>query len=481
MEPRYELMAHQEDGVRFLTQRRGGILAFEQGLGKTLTAIDAFRDLCERGLVGHMLVICPNSLKDNWADEIARFAPKWQVRTVGGSGRDRRAEFASAEEEVVIVNYEAARADIAPVRAMMRRLKPVLVLDESHHVKNHRSLTSIAARQFAPLAAFRWLLTGTPVTNSPSDIHAQLSVAADANPLGPYEVFMLDYGDSGTNRHKQRKLAELLKPHVLRRTKEECLSLPSKTLVDLSVPLPRWQRRMYDAVRDGIIDEVSGMSRQAFRAYAPTALTKLLRLAQIASNPALVVTSEQRNPAKLAELDRILEELIRAKGCKVILWSYYVKTIARLAQRYGHLGVVTLFGGTPQSERQALVNSFQEDSSVRLFIGNPAAAGTGFTLTAATYAIYETLTWRYDLYAQSQDRNHRIGQGAPVTYLRLLAQDTIDFVIAESLARKTRMARRLVGDTDTSATIADLAPEEFRDMLLTNRLPNIEEGLVCGT
>jgi len=476
MEPRYQLMAHQEEGVRFLTQRRGGILAFEQGLGKTLTAIDAFRELRAQGLVGHMVVICPNSLKDNWAGEINRFAPEWRVRTVSGSGRDRRAGFASADEAVVIVNYEAARADIAPVRAMMRRLQPVLVLDESHHVKNHRSLTSIAARQFAPLAPFRWLLTGTPVTNSPSDIHAQLSVVADVNPLGPYEVFMLDYGDSGTNPHMQKKLAALLKPHVLRRTKEECLSLPSRSFVDLSVPLPGWQRRMYDAVRDGILDEVRGMSSDAFRAYAPTALTKLLRLAQIASNPALVDPDEHREPAKLAELDRILDELIRAKGCKVILWSYYVNTITRLEARYRHHGVVTLFGGVPTAERQALVRSFQEDAGVRLFVGNPAAAGTGFTLTAATYAIYETLTWRYDLYAQSQDRNHRIGQEAAVTYIRLLATDTIDFVIAESLARKTRMARRLVGDQGYAATIADMTPEEFRDMLLKNRLPNAKDG-----
>lgn len=471
MDPRYLLMAHQEDGVRFLTQRHGGILAFEQGLGKTLTAIDAFRELRGRGLVGHMVVLCPNSLKDNWAGEITRFAPTLQVRIVGGSGRDRRAAFASADEAVVIVNYEAARADIAAVRAMMRRLRPVLVLDESHHVKNRRSLTSIAARQFAPLAAFRWLLTGTPVTNSPSDIHAQLSVVADVNPLGPYEVFMLDYGDSGTNPRKQKKLAELLQPHVLRRTKDECLNLPSKRFVDLTVPLPVWQRRMYDGVRDGILDEVRGMSRDAFRAYAPTALTKLLRLAQIASNPALVFPSEQREPAKLAELDRIVTELIQVKECKVILWSYYVDTITRLAARYRHLGVVTLFGGVPASERQALVQSFQEDPGVRLFVGNPAAAGTGFTLTAATYAIYETLTWRYDLYAQSQDRNHRIGQQAPVTYVRLLAADTIDFVMAESLARKTSMARRLVGDEDHAATIAEITPEEFRDMLLTNKLP----------
>ena len=80
-----ELMAHQEHGVRFLLAREGGILAFEQGLGKTLTAIAAFAQLRERGLVEHMLVICPNSLKHNWAAELARFAPGWGVAVVGGA------------------------------------------------------------------------------------------------------------------------------------------------------------------------------------------------------------------------------------------------------------------------------------------------------------------------------------------------------------------------------------------------------------
>ena len=272
-------------------------------------------------------------------------------------------------------------------------------------------------------------------------------------------------------RDKQEQLADRLKPYLLRRTKEQCLDLPPKTFVDLVVPLPMWQRKLYEAMRDGLLRQVAAMDRKAFAAYAPTALTKLLRLSQLASNPALVFPNEVRRPGKLAEMDRVLDELVSANGRKVILWSYYVDTITALAKRYRHFKAVTLFGGTPPPERQGTVRAFQEDPSVRLLIGNPAVAGTGFTLTAATYAIYETLTWRYDLYAQSQDRNHRIGQHAPVTYLRLIAEDTIDQVIAESLARKTSMARRIVGDSATTLSVTDMAAQEFCEMLLTNRLP----------
>ena len=466
-----ELMSHQIEGRDFLVGQRCGILAFEQGLGKTLTAIEAFLELRHQHRAGHMLVLCPNSLKQTWSREIGKFAPTLTVRIIEGPARQRRAALADASEDVVIVNYEAARGEIAPIRALMRRLNPVLVLDESHYVKSRYSLTSISARHFAPLAEFRWLLTGTPVTNSPGDIHTQIDLVTDDNILGPYDVFMLDYGDASENPSLQEKLAARISSHLLRRTKEECLDLPEKTFVDIYVPLPSWQRKLYCEVRDGIVRHVRQMDGEEFRAFASTAFTRLLRLSQLASNPALVNPEEQREPAKFGEIDRILRELIGSCGRKVILWSYYVATIKALVERYRHFGVVSLYGGTPTDERQDIVQSFQSDNKVSLLIGNPAAAGTGFTMTAATYAIYETLNWRYDLYAQSQDRNHRIGQDLGVTYLRLIAEDTLDEVVVQALERKASMARGIVGDPDPGISFANMTPLQFCEMLMANKLP----------
>ncbi|MCA9242072.1 MAG: DEAD/DEAH box helicase, partial [Planctomycetales bacterium] len=135
-------------------------------------------------------------------------------------------------------------------------------------------------------------------------------------------------------------------------------------------------------------------------------------------------------------------------------------------------GAVAIYGATPNVERQGIAKRFQEDQDTRLLIANPAAAGTGFTLTAASFTIYESLSWRYDHYAQSQDRNHRIGQTEPVTYLRLLAADTIEEAVVAALERKPALARSLLGDRDQAGVVAKLTQGELCELLTSNHLPD---------
>lgn len=148
-----------------------------------------------------------------------------------------------------------------------------------------------------------------------------------------------------------------------------------------------------------------------------------------------------------------------------------MRTIEELNRRYADLGTVTLYGAVPAAERQSEAEKFQNDPKTLLLIANPAAAGSGFTLTAASVAIYETLSWRYDYYAQSQDRNHRIGQTLPVTYVRLIAADTIEEVIVEALGRKAAMARAILGDSQAAWSVSSMDATQFCEMLLTNRIP----------
>jgi SNF2 family DNA or RNA helicase len=133
---------------------------------------------------------------------------------------------------------------------------------------------------------------------------------------------------------------------------------------------------------------------------------------------------------------------------------------------------VAIYGGTPTAERQDIAGRFREDSATRVLVANPAAAGTGFTFTAASYTIYESLSWRYDHYAQSQDRNHRIGQTKPVTYMRLLAADTIEEAIVIALERKSALARGLLGDEGGAAAVSCLNRDEMCELLTSNRLPS---------
>lgn len=464
-------MAHQREGVGFLLARRAALLAFEQGLGKTLVAIEAFRELRLKGALDAMLVLCPNSLKRTWATEAAKFAPELRVHVVTGAARARRRGIGEAAADVVVVNYEAARNEVTALRALLQRRRCALVLDESHNVKNYRSLNAVAARHLAPLAEYRWLLTGTPATNTPLDLYSQLTlVAGEKQPFGSLAAFQARYGDDA-HPGDVAALAEKAAPFLLRRTKEQCLDLPDKTFIDVSVELQPWQRKLYDAMRDDLAHDVEGMSPEQFRAFVPTAMTRLLRLSQVASNPALLLPSERRVPAKFTELDRFVEEIVSAER-KVIVWSYYVETIQALAGRYRELGAAALYGETPAEDRQALAARFQSDPGLRILVANPGAAGTGFTLTAASYAIYETLSWRYDLYAQSQDRNHRIGQRNPVTYIRLLADDTVEQAIVQALERKARMAAGLLGDKVDGDPVPDMTAESFLHLLRTGTLPD---------
>lgn len=464
------LMAHQREGVDFLLTHRSGIIAFEQGLGKTLVAIDAFRRLRSAHAVCAMLVLCPNSLKRTWAAELGRFAPELRVDLVEGTLAEKRSLLRHTDAAAILVNYESARNLITSIRALLARRRIVLVLDESHYIKNFRSLNSIAAQHFAPLSEYRWLLTGTPVTNHAIDIYPQICVVAAGEPFGSYASFEAMYGGKDPGERTRKSLAGKIRSFLLRRTKEECLDLPPKLFVDVTVELPQWQRSLYAAMRDGVASEIDAVPQEEFHRYLPSGLVRLLRLSQVASNPGLVFPSERRVPGKIAHLDRLVAELVEADR-KVIVWSYYVDTLRLLESRYRRYGSASLHGGVSSQDRHRIVTRYQEDPSLMVLVANPAAAGTGLTLTAANYSVYETLTWRYDQYAQSQDRNHRIGQKVPVTYIRLLAADTIEFAILEALDRKAELARDLIDRRVDPTSPLNITRRGFKEMLQTGRLP----------
>jgi SNF2 family DNA or RNA helicase len=463
-----ELMTHQQEGVAFLTGEQKGLLAFEQGLGKTLVAIDSFRRLQHEGRADRMLVICPNSLKRNWVAEIEKFAPGLTVEIAEGSPQIRRRIFSRSVAKVVVTSYETARSEVTAILAFLDRNRSVLVLDESHAAKNWKSLTSISVRHFAPRCDYRWLLSGTPVTNTPADLYTQIEIIAPGErSLGSLESFMAEVELDPSASFAKPVLDRL----VMRRTKEQCLDLPEKSFSDVVVELPTWQRKLYDDMRTQMLCRIQGMSGEEYRAFASTALAQLTRLSQIASNPALLVPNAQ-TPGKFEVLDGLLEDILSVPDRKVILWSMYVRNIEALLERYSAYGAVAIYGGVPTDERQDVAAKFQHDPKTRILIGNPAAAGSGFTLTAASYTIYESMSWRFDHYAQSQDRNHRIGQTVPVTYMRLIAADTIDEAIARALERKAGMARSLLSDGDAQVILSRLTPDEMCALIAENKLPD---------
>ncbi|WP_326914243.1 DEAD/DEAH box helicase [Sphingopyxis chilensis] len=276
------------------------------------------------------------------------------------------------------------------ILACVDALRTVLVLDESHAAKNWDPLTSTSMRHMSPRCVDRWLLSGTPVTNTPADLYTQIEIIAPGeHALGSLESFLARVEGDPTAGFAKSALDRL----VLRRTKEECLDLPEKTFTDIVVELPDWQRSLYDEMREQMVCDIRDMSGERYRAFASTALAQFTRLSQLASNPSLLLPDLARTPAKFDVLDGLVGDILSVPGRKIILWSNYVRNIELLLARFASHGVVAIYGGVETGERQDIAARFQNDPNTRILIANAAAAGTGFTLTAASFTIYESMSW----------------------------------------------------------------------------------------
>lgn len=461
-------MPHQVVGTRFLRQNERAALFDEQGLGKSKQLIDAIAAEIDAGNLKGALIVCPNGLKSNWADEIERFCSL--PYAVFGAGRTaRRTAFRSLRASFYVINYEAVAAELPSLRALLRFKPMALVLDESHRIKAPDARVTKAVLQLRSDAKRRYLLTGTPVANKPEDLWSQVFFLDDGAALGAtFEDFRSRYCASGGGYKAVGDLRDRVAALSMRRVKDEALELPSKEFKRVFVDLTGRQRAMYVAMRNELELWVKSLTGQQVLKEAEAILARLVRLAQLASNPRLLDAEYGDVPAKFAALDRLLTKYMKKRGQKVIVWSSFVGNVTALAARYTSYRPVTLFGEMATGERDLAVRSFRKDPNVRLLIANPAAAREGLTLTEANVAIYIDRTFNLVDYLQSQDRIHRISQERACEIILLLAQSTIDEFIDYSLEQKHRLARFTQKDSD-QISVADLSlhkPDVLKALLL---------------
>jgi SWI/SNF-related matrix-associated actin-dependent regulator of chromatin subfamily A-like protein 1 len=248
------------------------------------------------------------------------------------------------------------------------------------------------------------------------------------------------------------ELRERLATVCLRREKEGTISLPPKTFTYVSVTLAGEQLRMYEELREQLELWVRDLSGNEILAQAEHVLARLVRLAQVASNPALLDTAYAETPAKVVALDQLLHAYLAEPTEKVIVWTSFVGNIRALLRRFSRYKPVALHGEMDSKSRNAAVAAFKNNAAVRLLIANPAAAREGLTLTRARTAIYLDRTFNLVDFLQSQDRIHRLSQANPCEIVILNAAGTIDEFVDFSLAQKHRLAKYTQGDTDEIAT-----------------------------
>ena len=438
------LFPYQAAGTVFLASRGRALLADDMGLGKTVQAIAAAHALMQRGEAGRALVVCPASLKRQWADEIARFTRRNAV-VVSGMRAARKAFYAPGPE-FTIANYEIVLRDADLIAGAGYDL---LIVDEAQRVKNWRTRTAEAVKSLPVPLVF--VLTGTPLENRLDDLYSIMQLV-DRRVLGPLWAFNESFIEIKTEHEKgkvkgrrvtrYRNLGELrrrLRPVMLRRDRSEVLTqLPERTDSRYYVPLTKAQ---FDLMVDAEAQAAMIASRARTRPLLPEELRKLfafLQIARMACNAVRLV--DRRGPdesPKLDEFERIVEELCVEGGRKAVVftqWEIFQRMAAARVERLG-VGHVRLHGGVPSEKRGDLIARFRDDPACRLFLSTDAG-GVGLNLQFASAVVNLDLPWNPAVLEQRIGRVHRLGQRENVTVLLVIADNSFERKMEKLLAGK---------------------------------------------
>tara|TARA_B110000091_G_scaffold39706_1_gene42844 strand:+ start:1290 stop:2723 length:1434 start_codon:yes stop_codon:yes gene_type:complete len=442
----------------------------EMGTGKSKVLVDNMAILYDKGKINGALIIAPKGVYNNWySQEIpthlaSHIKPKMVMWTASAS-KAKEKEYQTLFEtgfdlHVLIMNVEAFSTKKGTEFAFkfLRSHKTLMVVDESTTIKTPTSKRTKSILTLGKHAAYRRILTGSPVTKSPLDLYSQCAFL-DEELLGhvSYYAFRNRYAHMVERNFGGRRvqivgsykrldeLEEILKEFSYRVLKEDCLDLPEKIYIKRNVELTDEQTKAYATMKSAALASLNGKL-----ATAPHVLTQMMRLHQITCGH-LKNDDGTTTELKNNRLDELLDLLDETEG-KAIIWANYIHDIEHITKaikkKYGDDSIVQYYGAIDTKQRQEGIKKFQDpNSQARFFIGNPQTGGYGITLTAANTVVYYSNGYDLEKRLQSEDRAHRIGQKKSVTYVDFIAEKTVDEKIVKALRKKINIASEILGDT----------------------------------
>ena len=443
----------------------------EMGTGKSKVLIDTIGILYGKGAINAVVIVAPKGVYRNWSTkEIPDHLPEYVDRHVAvWSPAPRKQEKADLVKlfhtdldklKIFIINVEAfsTAKGVKFTENFILGHQVLFAVDESTTIKNPKASRTKAITKLAKNTKYRRILTGSPITQSPLDLYSQTEVL-QTNLLGytSYYSFQNHYGEV-VNRYfggrtvrqvvGYRNLDELsqkLDSFSYRVLKSDCLDLPEKLYIRRDVTLTAEQKKLYAELKELAITELANQETVS----VTNVLTQLLRLHQIVCGH-IKSDDGTETPINNNRIDELIEVIAEMQG-KIIIWSNYRQNILEIVETlqglFGADAVASYFGDTTPDERERVIKQFQDpDSSLRFFVGNTQTGGYGITLTEAQNVIYYSNNFDLEKRLQSEDRAHRIGQKNNVTYVDLVAKDTVDEKIVTALRNKLDLAQEVLGD-----------------------------------
>ena len=460
--------AHQMTALEKSWNKETYAYFMEMGTGKTKVLIDNLAMLYDKGKVNGALIIAPKGVVGTWydnelpthlPDHIENVTVLWQANITKKQQESLDSLFSEGEGlHIIIMNVEAFSTDKGKKFAekFMSCHRTMMAIDESTTIKTPSARRTKNILTLSREAKYRRIMTGSPVTKNPLDLYTQCDFLSPwLLNFSSYYAFRNRYAEMKTLHMHGRQiqivngfknlgeLSDKLKEFSYRVLKEDCLDLPDKIFIKRQIQLTADQRRLYEQMKKEAMAILNGK-----QVTTVNALTQLMRLHQITCGhfTADDGSLQRIDNNRVNELMSILEE---TEG-KAIIWAHYqwdIKDIIKeVIKVHGPGSIVDYYGLTPKDERQGNIKKFQDDPKCRFFVGTPATGGYGITLTAANTVIYFSNGYDLEKRLQSEDRAHRIGQKKSVTYVDLMADDTVDEKIVKALRKKINIASEVLGE-----------------------------------
>jgi superfamily II DNA or RNA helicase len=460
------LYPYQQEGSMHLAFGRRTMLADDMGLGKTVQAIAAAALLHQLRDIQRVLVVCPASLKHQWAREINRFT-SFSTSVIEGNIKVRREAYLHPAF-FNIINYELVLRD----EDDLLRLKPdLIILDEAQRIKNWRTKTADAVKRLRSPYAF--VLTGTPLENRLDELYSIFQFI-DPNILGPLwrfnqRFFQVERRDTGSYKVLGYKnldeLRGVIAPYVLRRVRDEVLNdLPERLDSNFFVSMTDPQWNAYEEFRTTVAKLIATARRRPLTPKEQQILLGALVKMRLICNalalhdPDLSDKDREKTSPKLQELAEILDDQVaggNGNGHKAILFSQWTKMLHLtypILERL-NLGHVTLSGDVPTPKRGPLIEKFFNDDKCKIFLSTDAG-GVGLNLQAASLVVNLDLPWNPAVLDQRIARAHRHGQPHTVNVINLVARGTIEERMLDTLAAKRNVFAGVFGDEESPAEIS---------------------------
>ena len=462
---------HQLDALKESWNKENFAYFMEMGTGKSKVLLDNAAMLYDKGDINSILIIAPKGVYKNWydseipthlPDHIERNIVLWKtsdasvkqqkvLNTLFKPGSDFR---------ILIMNVEAfssGKGAQFAYKFLSAHPKSMVAIDEATTIKTPTTNRTKNIIKLRDMCKYRRILTGSPVTKSPLDLYSQCEFLDPwllghqsyytfkaryavtrkiPTPYGRQTEIVIGYRNLG-------ELSEKIQPFSKRILKEDCLDLPEKTYVKHYVELTDEQKKVYNQMKQEAIAFLDGKMQSS-----ATVMTQLMRLHQITCGHFTADDGIIKDLpcSRLTELMNILENI---EG-KSIIWSHYTHDVKRIIEKikqvYGENSVVDYFGETDTETRSKNIKKFQTDDNCRFFVGTTHTGGYGITLTAGSNMIYFSNGYDLEKRQQSEARIDRIGQTKKMTYIDIMAQDTVDERIVKALRSKVNVANKIMNE-----------------------------------